>query len=79
MWSAANVMVRPKTGQAKTLKSGWRKIRPIIVKLLAALLKADSFFMEKEEITDVKLLVEHIQKASCVARIWPTGPITMQK
>ena len=31
MWSAANVSVRPNSMQTKTLKSGWRTIRPIIV------------------------------------------------
>ena len=49
--------------QAKTLNLGWRTIQPIIVKLLIAWLQVDSFFMEKEEITDVKLLVEHIRNA----------------
>ena len=36
MWSAANVTVRPNSMQTKTLKSGWRTIRPIIVELLTA-------------------------------------------
>ena len=49
--------------QAKTLNLGWRTIQPIIVKVLIAWLQVDSFFMEKEEITDVKLLVEHIRNA----------------
>ena len=43
MWSASNVMVLPKAGQANTFKSGWRTIRPVIVKLLTALLQVDSF------------------------------------
>ena len=45
-------------------------------------LQVVSVLMEKEEMTDVKLLVEHIREASCaavVALIWPTGPITVQK
>ena len=67
MWSAANVMVRANSMQAKTLKSGWRTIRPIIVELLTAWLQVDRFLMEKEKMTDVELLdgaVEHIRKAS---------------
>ena len=83
MWSAANVMVRPNSIQAKlpkTLKSGLRTIRPIIVKLQTACLHVDSLLMEKEEMMDVELLVEHIRKQpAVVARIWPTGPITAQK
>ena len=66
MWSAANVTVRPNSMQTKTLKSGWRTIRPIIVELLTAWIQVDRFAMEKEEITDVELLdgaVEHVRKA----------------
>ena len=71
MWSAANIMVQPKAGQAKALKSHWLTILPIIVQLLnaqSAWLQVDSLLMEKEEKTDVKqqleLSVEQIQKAS---------------
>ena len=63
MWSAANVMVRPKGGQAKTLKSGLQTILPIIVELLTARLQVHSILIEKEEMTDVELIVEHIRKA----------------
>ena len=76
MWSAANVMVRPKAGQAKTLKSGWQTIRPIIVKLLTARLQSDRFWMDKKEMTDVELLLEHIRKASSNLANWPN---TVQK
>ena len=48
MWSAANVMVRPNSIQAKSLKSGWRTTRPKIVNLLTT-------WIEKEEMTDVEL------------------------
>ena len=67
MWLAANVIVRPNSMQTKTLKSGWRTIRPIIVELLTAWIQVDRFSMEKEEITDVELLdgaVEQVRKAS---------------
>ena len=64
--------------QTKTLKSGWRTIRPIIVELLTALIQVDRFSMEKEEITHVELLdgaVEHVRKASGTCpdlANWPT-------
>ena len=47
MWSASNVMVLPNSMQAKSLKSCWRTIRPIIVNLLTT-------SMEEEETTDLK-------------------------
>ena len=50
--SAANVMVRTKAGQAKTLKSGWQAIRRTNNREVSDC-TAPSLFMEKEEITGV--------------------------
>ena len=55
------------------------KTRPIIVKLLTALdsiYKLDSVLMEKKE---MKLLVDIRKPAVVALRIWPTGPIMVQK
>ena len=66
MWSAANVRVQHASRQMRTLRSGWRQIRPILVELLTAWLR-EKPLMDKEIVTEAELLdaaVEHIHKSS---------------
>ena len=52
--------------QMRTLSSGWRQVRPILVKLLTAFLR-EKLLMDKEIVTEAELLdtaVEHIHKCS---------------
>ena len=80
MWSAYNVQVLHASRQMRTLRAGWRAMRPVLEELLAAWLR-ERPLMDKEIVTEAELLnaaVEHIHKSS-VGRAdmahWPNhGP-----
>ena len=78
MWSASNVQVLHASLQMRTLRSGWREMRPVFEELLAAWLR-ERPPMNKEIVTEVNAAVEHIHK-STVDRAdmanWPNhGPV----
>ena len=86
--SAANVRVRQASRQMRTLRSGWRQKRPILVELLTGwlqekklIISLSSRLMDKKIVTEAELQMQQwsiFTNLVFVARIWPTGPITDQ-